>query len=64
MKKPRTTFKSNDLVIGCDITLELSETEISLTIGGRDMQWDRKTGKIVSAGGMLDAPIPTVKNVA
>jgi hypothetical protein len=56
----KTVFEYKDLVLPiiklpdpCPIYLEISDDIIGLSIGQRDFEWDRKTGKLNGAGTML-----------
>jgi hypothetical protein len=61
----KTQFEHKDLLMGCTILVSLTKDEISVSVGGRDIQWSRKTGEVIGAGCMLDEPVPTVsKKVA
>lgn len=53
-------YCENDLILGCEVNVVISDDYVNLKIGGRDHRWHRKTGAHDS-GATLNEPIPTVK---
>ncbi len=55
------TYTHNDLIIPIlnlhkqkevEIGIDITKDEVSLQIGPRDWQWDRKTGELIGCGTM------------
>lgn len=58
-KNPQV-YKTKDLVVGTldlktptSISISITDKEVSLQIGPRDIQWDRKSKKVVSSGCLI-----------
>jgi hypothetical protein len=55
------TFVSDDLIIPmlkfespCQITVTIADHEVHLSIGNRDMTWNRRTGTMTDAGTLIE----------
>lgn len=62
MEKVTERLQTIDLVLpsidlnpeGVFIALEISEKQVNLRIGGRDIYWSRETGRVTNTGMFID----------
>jgi len=67
-KTEQTVFQENDLILPhlqlpCPVKIKITLEQdcLTLVVGPRDWQWDRRTGKMVGCGTVIGKPQPVRK---